>query len=313
MSGYVLKIIALLFFCATANAQEVKFGLPLKGVPGKDYFIDYYVDHDPSEGIIDPFCGTKTYNGHTGTDMLLRSFQTMDSGIYVYAAADGRVFEVHDGEYDRSKHWRGGGLGNHIGIIHRDTNCTYYGHLMKNSLLVKMGDSVKAGQPIGKVGSSGKSCYPHVHFEVRNKDNKIIDPFYGECNSKTTSLWISQPLYDTAVYSIENGFVPYVPNLDTLLERYLVTDTFYVNKDTTVCFWILMHGLRSGDNTHIEWFTPSGLQWFTFDYKWKLNWWYDYTWFTIKMPETKGKWKAKYYVNRKLIASHNFYVRKHKS
>ena len=108
--------------------QEVKFSMPLSGIAGKDFFIDYYVDHDSAGSIQDAFCGTKTYDGHKGTDFLLRGYKSMDSGVYVYAAADGRVFEVKDGAYDRNKHWKSGGFGNHVAIIHQDKICTYYGH-----------------------------------------------------------------------------------------------------------------------------------------------------------------------------------------
>lgn len=306
--------LCVLLFCSSCIgfAQELKFDMPLKGMPGRDFFIDYYVDHDPSDGLRDPFCGTKTYNGHKGTDMLLRSFKTMDSGVYVYAAADGIVIDVRDGIYDRMKHWESGRVANHIAIKHRNGYTTFYEHLMKNSLLVKIGDSVKAGQPMAKVGSSGFSCYPHLHFEVRDRSNRIVDPFSGSCQAGTSGLWVSQPPYDTGVYSIENGFVPYLPGFDTLLERYLVNDTFYLDKDTTVCFWLLMHGLRSGDNTHVEWYTPSGREWFTYNFKWKSNWWYDYTWFRIKMPTIQGRWTVMYHVNDVFITSRYFYILRRK-
>ena len=85
--------------------QDVKFALPLHGTAGKDFWIDYYVDHDTSTGVRDAHCGTKTYDGHRGTDFLIRSFKTMDSGVYVYAMADGIVYETRDGNFDREKKW----------------------------------------------------------------------------------------------------------------------------------------------------------------------------------------------------------------
>lgn len=305
-------LLFILLIFNIAYSQHVKFLMPLKGEPGKDFFICYYPDHDSSLHMKDVFCGAKTYNGHMGTDMLLRSFKTMDSGVNVHAVADGRIFEMHDGDFDRSKKWKGGGFGNHIGVIHSDTISVYYGHLMKNSLLVKKGDSVKAGQILGKVGSSGYSSYPHLHFEVRDKQNRPIDPFFGACHSTITDLWKDQPTYDTSVYAIDNGFVPYIPSLDTLLDRYLVGDTFYINKDTAVCFWVLMHGLQKGKNIRVEWCRPRGQLYFSFSYAWNNNWWYDYTWPAIKMPEEKGRWTAKLFVNDVLVASRHFYVAKRK-
>lgn len=297
-----------LFICHGIHAQNVKFSLPLKGIPGKDYLIDVYVDHDSSNKVEDAFCGTKTYNSHRGTDFSLRSFKTMDSGVYVYAAADGQIYELHDGEFDRSTYWAGGGFGNYVKILHRDSLCTYYGHLMKNSLLVKFGDSVKAGQPIGKVGSSGQSGQPHLHFEVSKNGQKVIDPFVGNCSPERNSLWEVQPLDDTGVYAIENGFVPYKAHRDWLLERYQVSDTFYIHEDSLVCFWVFMHGLQKGNEIRADWYTPGGWLYFSCHYVWTENWWHDYTWPYIRMQNKKGKWSVKLYVNDRFVTSRNFYI-----
>lgn len=300
-------LLCILALAASCIAQDIKLKMPLKGTAGKDFFIDYFVDHDTTDGTLDVFCGTKTYNGHQGTDFLLRSYKSMDSGVYVYAAADGRVFETKDGMYDRSKHWLSGGLGNHVGIIHKNSICTWYGHMMKYSILVKIGDSVKVGQPIGKVGSSGYSSYPHLHFEVRDKDRHIIDPFSGHCSAGSPSYWVSQPPYDTSLFVINTGFVPYKPGLDTLQEGYLVSDTFSITKDTVVCFWALMHGMRKGNVLRAEWYTPDNNLYFHASWNWNFNWWHDYTWATLNMPKTKGRWAILFYVNDKFVASRHFY------
>ena len=47
-----------------------------------------------------------------------------------------------------------------------------------NSIVVKVGDVVKKGQIISKVGSTGNSTGNHVHFELRI-NNKRINPLYG--------------------------------------------------------------------------------------------------------------------------------------
>ncbi len=57
--------------------------------------------------------------------------------------------------------------GNCIAIQHADNSVSVYGHLKQNSIKVKKGDTVKASQEIGKIGVSGSSFFPHLHFERR--------------------------------------------------------------------------------------------------------------------------------------------------
>ena len=301
-----IAIILFLLFINGILSAQVKFDMPLKGTPGKDFYIVNYVDHDTSKGLQDPFCGDKTYDGHQGTDMVLRSWKQADSGVEVYAVADGYVYKTNDGMFDRNKHGNNLGLGNYIAINHNNEVYSYYGHLRNGSIKVKYGDFVSAGQMIGYVACSGNCTDPHLHLEVYDNYG-LRDPFEGKCQS-TATLWNSQPLYDTSTKLIETGFVPYLPNLDTLRERYLVKDTFDIN-DTIVCFWALMQGLKKGDSSRVDWYTPSGQFWYSYAYQHSSDLWYAYTWTYINRPPVNipGKWTAKYYVKGKLITSQIFY------
>ena len=98
-------------------------------------------------------------------------------GRPVYAACGGVVEEVFDGlddtdgdtdlaeiEAQYGEHARIDG--NHVLIRHRGGELSLYAHLEKGSVAVKPGEAVEAGQPIGRVGSSGSSWVPHLHFHV---------------------------------------------------------------------------------------------------------------------------------------------------
>ena len=64
-------------------------------------------------------------------------------------------------------------LGNTIIINHPGGFITVYGH--NDSVFVKSGDDVRKKQVIARVGESGKSQGPHLHFEIW-KNNQVLDP-----------------------------------------------------------------------------------------------------------------------------------------
>ena len=125
-------------------AQPIRFTYPIEGVLGQDYFIVNHVDHDSRTAVYrDHACGIQTYDGHDGTDFILRSFRHMDSGIYVLAAADGEVITAVDSLPDRNKQSViESGFGNFIAIRHPEGYITYYAHLRRGSVRVKVGDVV---------------------------------------------------------------------------------------------------------------------------------------------------------------------------
>jgi len=68
---------------------------------------------------------------------------------------------------------RAGGYGNCVRIRHTNSIETWYGHLSR--ITVREGQKVMVGQLIGKVGSTGRSTGPHLHYEVR-RNGKAVNP-----------------------------------------------------------------------------------------------------------------------------------------
>jgi len=179
-----------------------RLGLPIACVPGQTCEIQNYVDRDPSPAARDYLCRSRTYERHTGLDIRLPDMAAQRRGVAVLAAADGRVLRLRDGEPDQSVHERGGQAvqgqecGNGIVIAHAGGLSTQYCHLAKGSLSVAPGQQIKAGAVIGKVGLSGNTEYPHLHFTVRQGD-QVVDPFApepgrdGRCGSGG-DLWTPQ-------------------------------------------------------------------------------------------------------------------------
>jgi hypothetical protein len=79
-------------------------------------------------------------------------------------------------------------------IEHRDGWSTQYCHMAKGSLRIKPGDDVTAGQPLGLVGLSGDTEFPHVHLTIRH-NGTMVDPFAADAPSEACngghSLWAS--------------------------------------------------------------------------------------------------------------------------
>jgi murein DD-endopeptidase MepM/ murein hydrolase activator NlpD len=67
-----------------------------------------------------------------------------------------------------------GGFGYMIEIKHADGTVTRYAHL--SHISVYEGQSVEMGSFIGRVGTSGFSTGPHLHFEIRNSDLRSFNP-----------------------------------------------------------------------------------------------------------------------------------------
>ncbi|MCM1006001.1 MAG: M23 family metallopeptidase [Prevotella sp.] len=110
-------------------------------------------DYTMSSGYgyrVDPVYGGSAF--HAGLDF------AAPTGTPVYATADGVI----------NKAERAGGYGNKIDISHGFNYITRYAHLSK--IEVTPGQQVKRGDKIGEVGSTGKSTGPHLHYEVRFKD-----------------------------------------------------------------------------------------------------------------------------------------------
>ncbi len=314
---FLIGIVALLCWqVMAAYAQELpQLVSPIDGEYGKDFFLIHYIDQDTSDGIRDPFCGTKTYDGHLGHDFPIRSFREMDSGVTVLAAHDGVVVKVVDGLFDRNKEDTVFGYGNYVVIQHESGLATVYAHLKKHSIRVKFGDYVYAGEPIAQVGSSGRSSDPHLHFELWYDDMlwwqySLVNPFAGPC-SQGENLWADPFPYDTSLIIIGTGLLDHIPTLAELKEH-PETQTIFRHTDTAICFWIHLHGVRQGDSLRVVWIAPYDITWFTYTTYVDSDKWYYYWWSHMPVPSsgTEGIWTVRFYRNDALVYERPFRIAK---
>ena len=103
----------------------------------------------------DPFTGRRVH--HSGIDFagkLGSDIVAVASGVVTYAG-------------------RRSGYGNLVEVNHGKGYSTRYGHCLK--IDVKVGDTIKKGQVLAKMGTTGRSTGPHVHFEVLN-NGRAVNP-----------------------------------------------------------------------------------------------------------------------------------------
>ena len=180
-----------------AAAKPPSLAFPLACEPGRTCAIQSYMDHDAGPGAKDYRCGPRSYDKHSGVDIRILDLKAMAGGVPVLAAAPGRVVAMRDSVEDLSIRDRVGGTnnqdcGNAVILDHGGQWFTQYCHMRLGSVRVKTGDMVKTGDPIGLVGLSGNTEFPHLHVDVR-QGRAVVDPFAygapaGAC-SGGVSLW----------------------------------------------------------------------------------------------------------------------------
>ncbi len=217
---------------ANALATPVSFSFPLADIKHRDFAswrmynyldldptsIDDGINNNPNE-IEDYNCGDRTYDYHSGIDILLEPYywkEKADQSIWVIAAASGVIVDIHDGAFDEQCDPPASicgsepdNRGNYVVILHDDgSTASFYMHMIQNSVTSKQeGDRVNAGDYLGIAGSSGCSGGPHLHFEVRTgyidegsgyeATGTVVDPFAnGSCAVSASSWWINEPPYD---------------------------------------------------------------------------------------------------------------------
>ncbi|MGF1487015.1 MAG: peptidoglycan DD-metalloendopeptidase family protein [Prochloraceae cyanobacterium] len=152
-------------------AERVSPELP--PLPTADQFLPNIVDNAPTtvaaakftgyrwpaKGIITSGYGWRWGRLHKGVDI------AGPVGTPIFAAAPGKVI---------SAGWNSGGYGNLVKIRHYDGSTTLYAH--NSSLLVRRGQSVSQGQMIARMGSTGFSTGPHLHFEIHKGHRGAVNP-----------------------------------------------------------------------------------------------------------------------------------------
>ncbi|PSB54322.1 hypothetical protein C7B77_18500 [Chamaesiphon polymorphus CCALA 037] len=113
----------------------------------------------PAAGTLTSRFGRRWGRMHKGIDI------AGPVGTPINAAADGVVIVAG---------WKSGGYGNLVEIRHSDGTTTRYGH--NSQISVSVGQTVRQGQQIARMGSTGRSTGSHLHFEIRPSGGHAVNP-----------------------------------------------------------------------------------------------------------------------------------------
>ena len=122
-------------------------------------------------------------DGHSGTDI---SHIGSDPYPPIYNTEDGVVTWVQTGHGNAQGSTGNDSYGNLVQVTFSDGRSAIYAHL--SDVLVKEGDSVKAGQQIGNMGNTGNSYGNHLHFELHDANGNTMDStayLLGEASSSS--------------------------------------------------------------------------------------------------------------------------------
>ena len=297
-------------------AQNINYNEP-------DYYgISNYVDHNASypNQIQDYNCGSMSYdlsNGynHAGIDIFSSPFPWMkmnNNQVIAVAAASGVIVYKVGSNFDKNCDFNNSEGWNAVYVAHEDGSTAWYGHLKENSLTRKtVGESVTTGEYLGVIGSSGSSTGPHLHFELYDFADQLVDPYVGPCNPTTsTSWWRDQKTYkDSRILKLMTHDISPIPYGCYGEEMYNAEINFSTGQNVLLATYLADQTI--GDFFYHRLIQPDGSVYDEWEQEFEDNfvssYWYYSLGVTSNLP--KGKWMYQVVYENQEIVSHNFYIK----
>ena len=192
----------------------VSFRLPFDGLwfvgwGGPDALHNYHVDAPPQRHAYD-FLVWKDGSTYSGRGKEVEDYYAY--GQPVLAPADGTVVRVVDGLKDVKPQIETDAenpAGNHVVIQVADEVYLLIAHLQAGTLLVAEGDTVAAGQEIGRVGNSGNTSEPHIHIHLQDTPDMFTYSEDGRITGLSDAIGL--PLAFSAIEVNGKPFAKTVP------------------------------------------------------------------------------------------------------
>lgn len=265
----MFRLLAIFAVLASTSATAGELVFPVDCTLGDTCFIQNYVDRAPGRGAVDFTCGPLSYDGHKGTDIRVRDYAAMQEGVSVFSATPGTVTGMRDGMDDHPPDARdvlkaeGRECGNGVVVTRNDGWQFQYCHLRKGSVTVKRGQEISTGDPLGQIGQSGVSQFPHLHLSIRDQAGRVIDPFDSRQQNESCSLkdrrtlWrdVSPKDYQPGG-ALNAGITDRIPKYNEVLAGTAMAELSPISPG--MVFWALFFGVRKDDVIELALEDPNG-------------------------------------------------------
>ena len=169
-AGAVVREGAVSYAALTLRGQPLK----IYRYTTRDGFTDYYNEkgHSVRKALLrTPIDGARLSSGYGKRKHPILGFTKMHRGVD-FAAPNGAVIVAAGDGVVEQIGWNGN-YGRYIRIRHRGQYSTAYAHLSRIAKSLYRGRRIEQGEVIGRVGSSGRSTGPHLHYEVLRNGRQI--------------------------------------------------------------------------------------------------------------------------------------------
>ena len=169
-----------------ASGPSLELGFPLNqghyviGQGGNQRVLNHHSDHLEQAHALD-ILAVNAWGVERNKFLSPRNQDFVIWGDEVIAPCTGEVVKAQDGEQDRPA-WDLSVLGGkhdpygNTVTLRCGQHLVFLAHLMKGSVVAKVGDTIALGQPIGKVGNSGNTTEPHLHIHAINEMSRQAVP-----------------------------------------------------------------------------------------------------------------------------------------
>jgi len=167
---FTLALLILCSCCAYGQLTDAEIYNLKSGRVKPDNSYVYYLPFATGS----KFLLIQAYNSKMShTNELSLDFK-MKQGSKICAAREGTVIAIREDSDEGGLNSAYLNKGNHIIIRHDDGSVAMYWHLQKDGVVVNPGDTVTKGQLIGYSGNTGYTAFPHLHFQVQDKNGHDI-------------------------------------------------------------------------------------------------------------------------------------------